>query len=137
MRIAVTEWNQRVSPVFDVARAVKVLDIGGGVPGQAQTVPLPEAPADKLGALRQCNVEMLICGAVSREVAQMLAAAGIAVHSYISGEVEEVVQALAEGRLADHCYAMPGCCRRRGGQGRGGGRQRCGRGHGNMGKTKP
>jgi predicted Fe-Mo cluster-binding NifX family protein len=53
----------------------------------------------------------------------MLADSGIEVHSFVSGETEEVLEALLKGSFDDAAFFMPGCGRGRGGQG-------CGRGAG-------
>jgi predicted Fe-Mo cluster-binding NifX family protein len=77
--------------------------------------------------IAELHLDLLVCGAVSRPLAEMLAAAGVRLEPWISGEVEDVLGALTAGQLDRPRYRMPGCCGGRG-QGRGRGRGRTHRG---------
>jgi predicted Fe-Mo cluster-binding NifX family protein len=124
MRVAVTAWEGRVSPVFDTARHIFCFDVADGFGRRAgETEMLSDEPQAKLKRLQELGVSVLICGAVSRPLAVMLSATGIRLVPFLAGEVEEIVQAFASGRLEGVCYHMPGCCGRTRRRGRG----RCGR----------
>jgi predicted Fe-Mo cluster-binding NifX family protein len=121
MRVAFAAWNDRIAPLFDVTRRVHVVDTQGGrvvkesdeaIDGQA-----PEARAARLAAL---GVDALVCGAISRPQEALIHAYGLSVVPFVTGDLREVVEAWAEGRLAGAAFTMPGC----GGRGRrvGGGR---------------
>ena len=111
MRIAVPVWRDRVSPVFDVAGTLLLVDSEGGAPLHRTDASMPE---DDLGArvqkLSDLGVDVLICGAISRRLETMLAEAGIEVVARICGGVEEVLDAYRSGRHDDPAFAMPGCC---------------------------
>jgi len=129
MRVALATWNGRISPVFDVARQVLVVDVEGGreVSRREEVLPGtdPQAQAAKLTAL---GAEVLICGAISRPMASVLSAAGVRVLPFVAGPVEEVLAAWLSGGLPAPAWSMPGCCGRMrrcrggrsGGRGRGG-----------------
>jgi predicted Fe-Mo cluster-binding NifX family protein len=124
MKVAVSAWEGRVSPVFDTARHIRCFDVDGGVGRLAGEAELPsDEPQSKLKKLKELGVSVLICGAISRPLAMTFSASGIQLVPFLAGEVEEVVQAFAEGRLEGACFHMPGCCgrvrRRRGWQCRG------------------
>ena len=130
MRIAVPTWAGRVSPVFDVARELLVVDVDREVPGHREVQPLHEdGVAQRVEALARLGVEVLICGAISRPLEMMLTGSGIRVIPYICGDSDQVLEAFLDNRLdRDAAYRLPGCrpagsgMRRR--QGRGSGRQR-------------
>ena len=132
MRIAIPTWQARVSPVFDVARRLLVVDVeDGSENGRSETFLGDAGLAVRAGRLTELGVEVLICGAISRPLERMLDSAGVRVVPYKAGTVEEVLAAFAFGQLNESTFLMPGCggrCRRRGGGvgrgGRGGGRGR-------------
>jgi predicted Fe-Mo cluster-binding NifX family protein len=110
MKVALTIWNGRISPVFDVSRRMTLLDIEEGLVKARSDVSLqlgdPTRKAEQLASLK---VETLICGAVSRPLSAMLAARGIHVIPFVAGEVEDVVHAYLGGFLPSPAWAMPGC----------------------------
>jgi predicted Fe-Mo cluster-binding NifX family protein len=138
MKLAAACWNQRISPVFDVAGAVEVVD-ADRVPHERATVALsPAHPEMRAQELADMGVQVLICGAISAPFEEALNNKGIRVLSQTCGPVDEVLQAFMDGRLTDSAFLMPGCrCRRRGMGRRGGmkGGRGCGR-NANAGKGR-
>lgn len=131
MRVALATWNGRISPVFDVARQVLVLDVENGHIAGRREAALPGTdPKTQAAALEALGARALICGAVSRPMASVLSVAGIRVIPFTAGPVEEVLAAWLAGSLPNTALSMPGCCgrmRRCRGRGAGGpaGRGRC------------
>lgn len=122
MKIAISLWNGRVSPVFDVARQVVVMDAKAGkITGRREHDLATYTPAAKVAKLVELGVDVLICGAVSRPLAAIIAARGIKLIPFVAGASEQVAAAYLEGSLPGASFAMPGCFgRRRGFWGRGG-----------------
>lgn len=115
MRIGVPIWNGRVSPVLDAAEEMVVVETGGESPPSRRTVPLsPRSLSAQATRLAELSLDTLVCGAVSRVLADMLESSGLAVVPWVAGDLEEVLGALETGELTSQRYAMPGCCRRRG-----------------------
>jgi len=114
MRVATPTWSGRVSPVFDVAKRLLLVDLDGEAEADRQETPLEEA---ELGArarqVVKLGVDVLICGAISAPLEAMLVSAGVRVIPHTCGTVEEIIQAFASGRLTDETFLMPGCCGRR------------------------
>jgi predicted Fe-Mo cluster-binding NifX family protein len=125
VRLAITVWNGRIAPVFDVAGTLRLVELAENTVTQDQLVSLPfdRGIFSRVVALTGLKTDVLVCGAVSRPVHRMLADSGIEVHSFVSGEVEEVLKAFLEGSFDEAVFFMPGC-------GGGRGRQGCGRGAG-------
>jgi len=120
MRIAVAVWRDRVSPVFDVAGSLLLVDLEDGAPLQRSDANIQEEDiVARVQKLSELGVDVLICGAISRPLETMLTAAGVKVIARICGGVEEVLDAHRTGRLGDRAFAMPGCCGRRQGFGHG------------------
>jgi len=114
MKMAITSWNGRVSPVFDVSRQVVALEAKDGkiIRRQEHHFESDEASA-KVVKLCELGVDTLICGAVSRPLADMITARGIRLVSFVSGETDRVADAYLRGSLPNTAFAMPGCCGRR------------------------
>lgn len=130
MRIGIPHWNGRVSPVLDSAESLLVLEVaedgscvrsesrveGGSIPSRASN-------------LAGLGLDVLVCGAVSRELAEMLEASGLSLIPWVAGDIEDVIAASLGGGIDAPRFSMPGCCGRGFGRGRGGGRAQ-GRGTG-------
>ena len=132
MKIALTIWNGRISPVFDVSREALILTIENATVATRcrECIEEPTA-ARKVCRLMELGVETLICGAISERLHQELITRGVQVVGFVAGDIEEVVQAFVAGKLPSPSLAMPGCCgkqnRFQGGKGQSQG-QRQGRG---------
>ena len=119
MRIGIPVWQGRVSPVFDTAKTLLVVDREGPVETSRSETPLPDtSQAERVAALGRLGVQTLLCGAVSRPVASLLSASGIVVVPFLNGNVDEVIEAYVTGSITDPRFLMPGCCGRRRRRGR-------------------
>jgi len=113
MKVALATWNGRISPVFDVARQVLMLDVEDGQVMNRREETLPgtdlQVQATRLMVLAP---QTLICGAISQPMADLLAATDIRVIPFTAGAVEEVLAAWLAGSLPNPALSMPGCCGR-------------------------
>jgi len=111
MKVAIPHWQGRVSPVFDVASHVLLVDVDAGMERRRQDtrldVGVPRARASLLAGL---GADVLVCGAISRQQETALSAAGVRVIPYICGDVEEVLLAFNNGQLGEDGFLMPGRC---------------------------
>ncbi len=128
MRIAIPTWCGRVSPVFDVAQSLLLVDLGGEDRGDEREVALVATePGDRVSCLVQLGVEVLVCGGISVLLENMLVSAGVEVIPQICGSTEAVLDAFARGAMSEEEFSMPGCRRRRRFRGgRGGGKRNSG-----------
>jgi predicted Fe-Mo cluster-binding NifX family protein len=117
MKIALTVWENRISPVFDVATMILLAEIQDGGVLNRQFVPFNPAISWRLGEmLKEMGVSVLICGAISTVPANMLSVSGIKLIPFISGETEKILVAYAKGSPIIPAFSMPGIgkqCRRR------------------------
>lgn len=123
MKVAIPKWGERVSPVFDVAQRLLVVQVEDGTAIARHEHAIPEEGVTrKAMRVADLGVEVLICGAISMPLEQMLLSAGIQVIPQMCGLVEAVLEAFVSGTLREQQrFLMPGCCgqRRRGRGGRG------------------
>lgn len=113
MKIAVSIWNQRIAPVFDVAREILLVDEVAGQWIDEKMEVLPgELPIQKVLRLVELEADTLICGAISRPLLAMIAGYGIQVFPYVVGQAAEVIQASCRSGLDNDTFRMPGCRRR-------------------------
>ena len=109
MKVAVPQWQNRVSPVFDVASRILLVDVDEGRELGRQEVAIGgQGPMERARVLRGLGTDVVICGAISRPMQMALASAGIEVLSGTCGEVDDVLRAYYSGHLADAVFRMPG-----------------------------
>jgi predicted Fe-Mo cluster-binding NifX family protein len=109
MKMALSVWERRISPVFDTSRQLIVIEIENGkTPGRRRETLLDELPLRKITQLREIGIEVLVCGAISKALADLIATSGITLIPFVAGEVEEVIRAFLAGGFPDPSFLMPG-----------------------------
>ena len=109
MKIAIPVWEGRISPLFDVAKKLLVVEIEDGQEESRRVVSMEEEwPPFRVSRLANLGVEALICGGISRPLADLFHASEIAVISQIKGEPDQILDAYLKGNLASRRFAMPG-----------------------------
>ena len=126
MKIAITVWNGRISPLFDSASNVLIYEsVREAEFSKEQIIFDGQSIEAKAIILLQNGIDLLICGAVSCEAERILSQKGIAVYAYLSGEAEEIMTMIKTNSPLYDKFAMPGCTRKR----------HCGKIHHRCGKT--
>lgn len=122
MKAAFAIWDDRISPVFDVASQIHVIEAESGrILTETQEVLPEDRLPQKALRLAEMGIATLVCGAISRPLHEMVVAYGIQVIPFVAGDLREVIQAWLSGTLDSEAFSMPGCCGRgRGRQFRGG-----------------
>ena len=110
MRIAVSIWENKVSPVLDTATKLLIIESGNQKEESRGEVYLVKRDiSQRCSFIRGLEIDVLICGAVSRQFSGMLTASGIKIVSGISGPTEDVLEAYLHGNLFQARFLMPGC----------------------------
>ena len=110
MRIAVAVWHNRISPVFDVSREMRILEVRDGKIGREDVETYAcDNPVKRVVRLRELRVQTLICGAISQHFREMLTASGMNVIAFTAGNIEDVLRAYLAGALPQPALSMPGC----------------------------
>lgn len=112
MKVALTVWEGKISPVFDVARSLLIVELKNGEIAGRDYVPMFAEPSSRLGEwLRELGVDVLICGAISQVPAIILETGGVRLLAFIGGNVEEVLTSFVNGEPITEIYSLPGCGR--------------------------
>ncbi len=122
MQLAIPIWQERISPVFDVASELLLVRFAQDREiGREKLTLDARSPISRAHRLIECQIDVLICGAISLPLETMLKEVGVRVVRWVSGEVETILTAFFENGLSDPSLRMPVCRRSR---------RRCGRGWG-------
>jgi predicted Fe-Mo cluster-binding NifX family protein len=114
MKVALTVWENRISPVFDCAQMLLVVDIAEHRETGRHFEPFHyETPFSRAAKLSDLGVQVLICGAVSDHFANMIETYRIRIISFIAGAVEDVLDSYLVDGVCDSKFRMPGCRTRR------------------------
>jgi len=113
MKAAFAAWDNRIAPVFDVARQIQLVEAAlGHIVGESPQVFSSDLPVQKALFLVELGVDTLVCGAISRQVMALVQGYGIQVIPFLTGELREIIKAWLKGRLEEKRFIMPGCCGR-------------------------
>jgi len=113
MKTAFAVWDNRIAPVFDVARQIHIVENEAGqIISETKEYFNDNVPIQKALRLAELNVGVLVCGAISRSMQMMLVGYSIQVIPFVAGDLPEIIQAWLNGHLSRDTFAMPGCCRR-------------------------
>jgi predicted Fe-Mo cluster-binding NifX family protein len=111
MRIAIPVWRKSVSTVFDYTDRLIMIDFEAGqIKGRSKIKFIESTIIKKTARLRELGVQVLVCGAISRPLENMITASGIKVIPFVRGTVDEVINAYFNDCLPDNRFVMPGCC---------------------------
>jgi len=106
MKVGISVWEDRISPVLDGSEQLLVLDIEDGKEIGRDEVELLETylpfRARKIAGL---GLDVLICGAVSRPLAAMLTNSGISLVGWANGNIDDVLEAFLNGELETSDFA--------------------------------
>ena len=110
MKVAIPVYGNYVSTVFDFAHRLLLVDIENGKETERYEVRLErlslQQRAEKLKSL---GVDVLVCGAISQVLANIVTQSGIEILPYVTGNTENVLGAYITGQLIRPEFRMPGC----------------------------
>jgi len=110
MKLALTVWEDRISPLFDTSQKLLVTEIKNAEFFNRQYKSFQTGiPLKQAGRLRELGVEILICGAISKMPLIMINSYGVSLIPFITGKVEDVLCAYIAGTLNHPKFQMPGC----------------------------
>lgn len=109
VKLAVTVWGNRISPVFDAASTLLVAEITDKkISGQYYTAFDPQSPADLIHTLKKHHVTTLVCGAISKTPARLIPEHHIHLIPFVTGNVRQFLDSFALDRTVAEKYRMPG-----------------------------
>jgi predicted Fe-Mo cluster-binding NifX family protein len=114
LKIAITIWGNRISPVFDVASTLLVADIENKIILKKTYISFdPGITIDLIKTLKNANISMIICGAISNKPADLLVKNDIKLISFVTGNALKFLDNFANNNdnnnyYIDKKYIMPG-----------------------------
>ncbi len=101
MRVAITIWENRVSPVADSAEEMLLLEVAGGTVVRRRHERFDDdSPFHRAGKLAELSVNTFICGAISDFYSGLIEGYGIRLIPFAQGHVDEVLDGfLKNGRV--------------------------------------
>ncbi|HBN26537.1 MAG TPA: dinitrogenase iron-molybdenum cofactor biosynthesis domain-containing protein [Desulfobacteraceae bacterium] len=110
MKVALTAWEDKISPVFDSARTLLIAEIENKeIISSRYELFNPEMTHCLADSLDNLGVDVLICGAISETPAKIIEACGINFIPFIGGNLEEVLLSYAKENRIKSIFLMPGC----------------------------
>ena len=132
MKIALSTFNSNLSVAFDFADTLLIFTVEDGVITDKKEYSLENTNLVlRTTEIKNLNVNVLICGCISRCSYEILTQSGIKIISHVSGPVDEIISAYLKNKILNEKFSMPGFGYGNGkggrcGQKRGAGRGRCG-----------
>ncbi len=117
MKIAITIWGNRISPVFDAAHTLLVARVENRRILKKMYTPFdPDSPQDLIRILKKMKTTTLICGAISTKPADFIVENDIKLISFVTGNALDFLDSFATRQAIEKVNMMPGCsidyCRR-------------------------
>jgi len=108
--MAISFWMERVSPVFDVAKHLLLVEMEDSAEVARHEETIDETDlVSRANYVAELGIDVLICGAISRPMRLILETKEIEVIGHICGNTEEIIRGYLRGCLSDERYLMPGC----------------------------
>jgi len=113
-KAALTIWENRISPVFDSASSLLLVDYEN-----QQIVNRTIEPFDAnqiahlVKMLLERNICCFICGAITQPPAELIRSNGINFFPFVSGNLEDILSNLICGNPIIPRFLMPGCQQKR------------------------
>ncbi|MBN2061807.1 MAG: NifB/NifX family molybdenum-iron cluster-binding protein [Deltaproteobacteria bacterium] len=109
MRLAIPIWENKVSPLLDTASKFLIIEVDKRKEISRYITPVVKQDlSERCQQLKENGVDILICGALSRKLANMIITSGIIVFPEISGAVDEIIRAYSKGTLLSPKFSLPG-----------------------------
>ncbi|MBC8186293.1 NifB/NifX family molybdenum-iron cluster-binding protein [candidate division KSB1 bacterium] len=118
MCVALASFGDKIASLYESSNRFVVFHAPTYNVEDSEVSPIIDnSPNELLNLLKQHNVKILICGAISGCTRRLLNAQGIVVIPWITGDVKSVIYAFQSNRIFSPLFIMPGCRGNRG-QGR-------------------
>ena len=109
MKIAITIWGNRISPVFDSASTLMIVQVeDSNIVSRIFQEFNSKVTAQILSILTEFKIDALICGAISDIESKLIEQSGVKLISFVTGNTDKVLASLLKNphRISD--FLMPG-----------------------------
>lgn len=108
MKVALTVWGNRISPVFDSAQTLLVAEIINDKVVNKSFEPFDSNSSDLPENLNKMDVSVLICGAISERPASIIASSEIKLIPFVTGTPGQILDLYLSNKPASVSHFMPG-----------------------------
>lgn len=109
IRIAIPIFHKRVSPIIDNCTRLLIIDFDQDTEVNRQEIPLEKfSTVERVDLVKKMGVHVIICCAISEEMAHMIQSLDIQLIYGIVGDVSKVLDAYLSNQLDDDSFHMPG-----------------------------
>ena len=108
MKIALTVWGNRISPVFDSAQTLLVAQIKNDKVIKKSYERFDSDSAGFPDDFKKMGISVLICGAISEKSANIMAVSGIKLIPFVTGNAAQVLDLYLSNKPVSSAYFMPG-----------------------------
>ena len=110
MKFALTIWGNSISPVFDSARKLLIVEIENNkVVTRQYELFNAEMNSDLAKMLTDLQINVLICGAISKRFSDIIETSEIKLIPFITGHVDVVLESYMKNSRVVADFFMPGC----------------------------
>ncbi len=110
----ISTYEDRISPVLDVARRFLLIDAMERQETGRQLIDLEgKELSQRVRQIGMLGVDVLICGAVTRRLEVLLWRCGVQLIPNTCGRVDDVLAAFLNNGFDEQAFLMPGCGGRR------------------------
>lgn len=109
MYLGMTVWGDRVSPVFEAAQSILLVELDSETTAGNHLQIFNVSSCSMIHELLvEQQVQVIICGAICRRSRLQLELMGVRVIGFISGKVEQILDCYVHDRDVS-AFVMPGC----------------------------
>ena len=110
MKLAITIWGNRVSPVFDAAGTLLIARVENREILEKKYIPFePDSHEKLIRLLKKFDISLMVCGAISTQPANLIIENRIRLLSFVTGDARQVLDNLAKKEALEKNFMMPGC----------------------------
>jgi len=110
MKLLLTDWQGRISPVFDSAGHFMYVQIENQeiVKKELLSIPFDDIQS-RIKIIKKIRPDFIVCGAISCFYERLILDMNIQLISRIKGETNLIVKSMAENTFQKENHIMPGC----------------------------
>ncbi len=109
MKVALTIWGNRISPVFDSARKLLIVEVENNKVANKQYELFNSEIDSDLTQFSNLGINVLICGAISRRFSNIIETSKIKLIPFITGHADVVLKSYVKNNKIGADFFMPGC----------------------------
>jgi len=115
MKTVIPVFKNRVSPVFDWCSNLILVEIRSGREvGRSEVAAVDTDPVRQAEQLVELGADLVVCGGIGEILLGLIEDSNIRVIRGVSGDIDDVLEALCAGELSHPRFMMPGCSGHRG-----------------------